>query len=207
MTSQTPILPTLIPLQLRLKNLDSADWRASSFIDFPAHVGRPGTAAAALEHIREQLCRTLDGLELRHYDVWQGMEIQPEAHADFHRLTLSLKLGEAGCVVSAPADLAVALPPAPTTKPSAREGAGNDRARVTLADLTLHAAAPSDPVIDGEEPEEMCRVPGGLFRFVVRHNTSTVMEGACYGGVITTWTRTILPNTSIWPTTGWIKPK
>ena len=63
------------------------------------------------------------------------------------------------------------------------EGTGIDRARVTLADLKLRAAAPSDPVADGEEPEGMCLVPGGLFRFVVRHNTSTVMEGACYGGM------------------------
>ena len=126
---------------------------------------------------------TEGGFELRHYDVWQGMEIQPEAHADSHRLVLSLKPGEAGCVVSAPADVAVALPPAPTTKSSALEGAGIDRARITLANLKLRAAAPSDPVTDGEEPEGMCRVPGGLFRFVVRHNTSTVMEGACYGGI------------------------
>ena len=53
---------------------------------------------------------TEGGLELRHYDVWQDMEIQPEQHGDFHRLALSLKPGEAGCVVSAPADLAVAFP-------------------------------------------------------------------------------------------------
>ena len=126
---------------------------------------------------------TEGGLGLRHYDVWQGMEIQPEAHADSHRLVLSLQPGEVGCVVSAPADVAVALPPAPIMKSSAMAGTNIDRARVTLADLTLHTESPSDPVADGEEPEDMCRVPGGLFRFVVRHTTSTVMEGACYGGI------------------------
>lgn len=123
---------------------------------------------------------TAHGLSLRHYDVWQGTEIQPEVHTDSHLLTLSLPPGEAGCVVSAPADVAVAFPPAPTP---ARDRPGIDRARVTLADLSLRPAAPSDPVDRGEAPAGMCHVPGGLFRFVVRHNTSTVMEGACYGGI------------------------
>lgn len=124
---------------------------------------------------------TADGLSLRHYDVWQGTEIQPEAHADSHLLALSLQPGEAGCVVSAPADAAMPLPP--TFEPLARNGAGIVRSHVTLADLSMRPVDLSDPIASGEAPEGMCHVPGGPFRFVVRHNTATAMEGACYGGV------------------------
>ncbi|MBV7336145.1 hypothetical protein KFU94_49500 [Chloroflexi bacterium TSY] len=85
--------------------------------------------------------------------------------------------------MSAPADEAVTFPPTGTTEPHERDRIGIDRSRVTLADLSLRPVAPSDPVASGEAPVGMCHVLGGPFRFVVRHNTSTVMEGACYGGV------------------------
>ena len=126
---------------------------------------------------------TTGGLSLSHYDVWQGTEIQPEVYRESHLLTLSLRPGEAGCVVSAPADIAVTFPPTLTTVPQERDGTGIDRARVALADLSLRPVARSDPASSGEAPEGMCQVPSGLFRFVVRHSTATVMEGACYGGV------------------------
>ncbi|MEM7532812.1 MAG: SUMF1/EgtB/PvdO family nonheme iron enzyme [Chloroflexota bacterium] len=123
---------------------------------------------------------TADGRSLRHYDLWNGAELQPEVQGDRHLLTLSLQSGESGFVVSTPADVAITLPPAQTTDAT---HATIDRSRVTLDDLKLQTVAPSKPVVDGDEPEGMCHVRGRLYRFVVRHNASTVMEGACYGGV------------------------
>ena len=126
---------------------------------------------------------TADGLDLRHYDVWNGTELRPEARSEGPLVSLSLQPGEAGCIVSAPAGAAVAVPPTPVTEPDGQDGAGIARDRVTLADVKLHPAAPSEPVACGETPEDMCLVAGINFKFTVRHNASTVIEGACYGGV------------------------
>ena len=124
---------------------------------------------------------TADGRGLRHYDLWNGAEIQPQDREGAHLLSLSMQPAEAGCIVSAPTGVEVTLPPATDTlEPS---GAGGSRARVTLADLTLRPVEPSSPVAAGEEPPDMCRVPGGPFSLNVRHNNAAVMEGACYGSV------------------------
>jgi formylglycine-generating enzyme required for sulfatase activity len=122
-----------------------------------------------------------DGRELRHYDVWNGVEIRAEVQGGSHLLRLTMRTGEAGCIVSVPLggatpDLGVA-----ETAPGAGEAVA--RERVTLADLSLRPVAPSAPVTAGERPTDMCHVPGGSYSFIVRHNTAAVVEGACYGGV------------------------
>ncbi len=137
---------------------------------------------------------TPGGLSLRHYDLWEGIEIRPEVHANSHLLTLSMKPCEVSCVVSVPAGIAVAFPPALTTEPHEGDRMGIDRARVTLADLSLRPVVPSDPVTRGEESAGMCQVPGGPYRALVRHNNSPVMEGACYGGVDHHWDKNHPPQ-------------
>ncbi len=123
---------------------------------------------------------TADGEGLRHYDVWNGVEIQPMERDGSHLLSLSMQSGEAGCIVSAPAGVEV---PMPATETPERNGGGVSRARVTLADLSLRPVEPSVPVASGEAPADMCSVPGGPFSLTVRHNNAAVMEGACYGSV------------------------
>ncbi|MEM7129764.1 MAG: SUMF1/EgtB/PvdO family nonheme iron enzyme [Chloroflexota bacterium] len=123
---------------------------------------------------------TADGRSLRHYDVWNSQALEPEESEDGHLLYLSLQPGEAGCVVSAPAEFSIRLPPGPANE---LKGNTRDRTRVTLEDVSLRPVEPSALVVDGETPEGMVEMPGGPYRFLVRHNNSTVMEGACYGGI------------------------
>ena len=128
------------------------------------------------------------GAVLRHYDAWNGRELTVDA-AD--QVSLTLEPGAVGCIVSAPEGVAVRFPPpdapaapAAGTDPAAgsapRSGPGY-RNRVSLADLQPVPVAPSAPVAAGTEPAAMCRLPGGPYQMVVRHNVAAVMEGACYG--------------------------
>jgi hypothetical protein len=126
---------------------------------------------------------TADGRPLRHFDVWNGIELQAEEGADTQLLTVALEPYAAGCVVSAPAEVVVALSAPLGTEPRPATEQGIDRTRVALVDLTLRPVAPSTLALGGEKLENMCFMPAGSYRFVVRHNTFSWMEGACYGGV------------------------
>ena len=127
-----------------------------------------------------------DGRPMRHYDLWNGTEIEPDPLNDAHLLSLSMASGAAGCIVSAPEGIDVDLRSG--LEVLEKEGPdGIDRRRVGLADLTLRPVGQSRPVAAGEEPEGMCQVPAGPFIFGVRHNNRTAMEGACYGKMDQLW--------------------
>ena len=127
-----------------------------------------------------------DGRPMRHYDLWNGTEIEPDPLSDAHLLSLSMASGAAGCIVSAPEGIDIDLRSG--LEELEKEGSeGIDRRRVGLADLTLLPVGPTSPVETGEEPEEMCQVPAGPFIFGVRHNNRTAMEGACYGKMDQLW--------------------
>ena len=127
-----------------------------------------------------------DGRPMRHYDLWNGTEIEPDPLGDAHLLSLSMASGAAGCIVSAPGGADVDLRAA-LAEPEIDSAPGIDRRRITVADLSLRPVAPSPPVAAGEEPEEMCRVPAGPFSFGVRHNNRTAIEGACYDKIDHLW--------------------
>ena len=127
-----------------------------------------------------------DGRSMRHYDLWNGVEVEPVLQGDAHLLSISMANGGAGCIVSAPDGVDVDLRAA-LTEPESSGVRGIDRRRITLADLSVRLVEPSPSVAAGEEPEEMCRVPAGPFSFGVRHNNSTAMEGACYGKIDHLW--------------------
>ena len=127
-----------------------------------------------------------DGRPMRHYDLWNGTEIEPAQQGDAHLLSTTMSSGEAGCIVSAPEGVEVDLGSG-QGEPARDGAAGIDRRRLTLADLSLRPVELSPPVAAGEEPEEMCRVPAGPFIFGVRHNNRTAMEGACYGKIDQLW--------------------
>ena len=127
-----------------------------------------------------------DGRPMRHYDLWNGTEIEPDPLGDAHLLSLSMASGAAGCIVSTPEGIDIDLRSG-LEEPKKEGPDGIDRRRVGLADLTLRPVGPSRPVAAGEEPEEMCQVPAGPFIFGVRHNNRTAMEGACYGKMDQLW--------------------
>lgn len=119
------------------------------------------------------------GFPLRHYDVWNGQELTVTEQDGAAVVSLPLPPGSAGCVVSAPADAAVRFPPPAAA--AGPESAPAHRARVTVADHRPHPAPPSPPVTAGAAPADMCRLEGGPYTMLVRHNVAAVMEGACYG--------------------------
>lgn len=124
--------------------------------------------------------RAADGCKLRYYDVWNGLELKPANEDGSYVLSLSLTSGEAGCIVSAPEGIEVHL--SDNQQPRLCESLVS-RERVTLDDLSLRAVEPSEIVSVGEKPPDMCHISGGPFTMNVRHNTTAVFEGGCYGSV------------------------
>ena len=137
------------------------------------------SAEASAGPVLEVAARDSSGVPLRHYDVWNGRELPPVEHAGGAALAPALAPGGAGCVVSAPEGVAVPFPPAAAA--AGPNGDAGYRRRVTVADLRPAPAAPAPPVAGGVAPPEMCRVEGGPYVMLVRHNVAAVMEGACYG--------------------------
>ena len=144
------------------------------------------TGAAVNGPVLQAPAISAEGHPMRHYDLWNGAEIEPVQQGDAHLLSTSMSSGEAGCIVSAPEGVEVDLSSG-QAEPSRNGAAGIDRKRLTLADLSLRPVEPSAPVASGEEPKEMCRVTAGTFNFGVRHNNRTVMEGACYDKIDQLW--------------------
>ena len=71
------------------------------------------------------------------------------------------------------------FPPAEAALEPARDDGYRDR--VTVADHRPRPVVPSAPVTAGSEPADMCRLAGGAYNMMVRHNVAALMEGACYG--------------------------
>ncbi len=122
------------------------------------------------------------GFPLRHYDVWNGRELPVAEQDGAAVVSLTLPPGGAGCVVSAPADAAVRFPP--PADAAGEEADPARRARVTVADHRPRPVPPAMPgtAAPGAAPaDDACRVEGGPYTMLVRHNVAAVMEGACYG--------------------------
>ena len=131
--------------------------------------------------------RDSDGGALRHYDVWNGVELRPassDGGGEYVTLPLSMAPGSAGCVVSAPEGVAVRFPPvdAPPAAEAVTTRGRAYRDRVTVADHEPRPVNTTPPVTPGSEPAEMCRVASGPpLQMQVRYNVSAFMEGASYG--------------------------
>ena len=137
------------------------------------------TTATSAGPVLEVAARDASGGLLRHYDVWNGRELTVAERAGAAVVSVPLPPGGAGCVVSAPAGVAVRFPP-----PDGADGQQPDlgyRDRVTVVDHRPLPVAPSPPVAAGAEPADMRRLPGGPYQMTVRHDVAAVMEGACYG--------------------------
>ena len=119
------------------------------------------------------------GAPLRHYDVWNGRELTGSEREGAAAVSVPLPPGGAGCIVSAPEGVAVRFPPAEAALEPARDDGYRDR--VTVADHRPRPVVPSAPVTAGSEPADMCRLAGGAYNMMVRHNVAALMEGACYG--------------------------
>ena len=131
--------------------------------------------------------RDSDGGALRHYDVWNSVELRPassDGGGEYVTLPLSMAPGSAGCVVSAPQGVAVRFPPvdAPPAVEAVTTRGRAYRDRVTVADHEPRPVSPTPPVTPGSEPAEMCRVASGPpLQMLIRRNVSAFMEGASYG--------------------------